>query len=163
MHMSVGLITRRYDSGRLPTEDRRRADTLITLSSSRFNTHILPTHFLFLNFTRFCSWQARPPDYAADALYETRPISFHKFWQIDPYDVYTKWLTEDGSSERQTIPLENPSTLAKKPNHSSNNDQKDDDNQMRCSPPMDCSVGAIESKRPGDVIKILNSNKHKEL
>lgn len=35
--------------------------------------------------------QARPKDYPTDVL-ERNSISFHKFWQIDPLEVYAKWF-----------------------------------------------------------------------
>lgn len=41
-------------------------------------------------------------DYPADVLH--RPISFHKFWQIDPYEVYTKWLTNFDEHDRPQQP-----------------------------------------------------------
>lgn len=36
--------------------------------------------------------QARPADYAADLLATSVPISFHKFWQLDPWATYERWL-----------------------------------------------------------------------
>ncbi|KAL9874453.1 beta-1,3-glucosyltransferase isoform 1-T2 [Glossina fuscipes fuscipes] len=40
--------------------------------------------------------QARPHDYAPELLQLEAPISFHKFWQLDPLEVYQKWfLTAD--------------------------------------------------------------------
>lgn len=40
--------------------------------------------------------QARPIDYpAAVVVDKTNIISFHKHWQIDPYDVYAKWFKEN--------------------------------------------------------------------
>lgn len=37
--------------------------------------------------------QARPTDYPNRLLTSgPPPISFHKYWQIDPYAVYTDWL-----------------------------------------------------------------------
>jgi hypothetical protein len=35
--------------------------------------------------------QARPKDYPA-AVLSKNPVSFHKLWQIDPIDEYTKWF-----------------------------------------------------------------------
>ncbi|KAJ6650035.1 Beta-1,3-glucosyltransferase, partial [Pseudolycoriella hygida] len=35
--------------------------------------------------------QARPIDYSKELLTDS-PISFHKFWQIDPLEVYRKWF-----------------------------------------------------------------------
>lgn len=35
--------------------------------------------------------QARPIDYPAAAI-DSNTISFHKYWQIDPYDVYWHWF-----------------------------------------------------------------------
>lgn len=39
--------------------------------------------------------QARPGDYAAALLAASRPISFHKFWQLDPVEMYERWLTNE--------------------------------------------------------------------
>lgn len=48
------------------------------------------------------TFQARPIDYPAEVLFYNDPISFHKFWQIDPYYVYEKWLAKhDRVNERR--------------------------------------------------------------
>uniref|UniRef100_A0A914CV13 Fringe-like glycosyltransferase domain-containing protein n=1 Tax=Acrobeloides nanus TaxID=290746 RepID=A0A914CV13_9BILA len=39
--------------------------------------------------------QAQPMDYAELYLKRIQPISFHKFEELDPYEVYMKWLHED--------------------------------------------------------------------
>ncbi|XP_072557747.1 beta 3-glucosyltransferase a isoform X2 [Paramormyrops kingsleyae] len=39
--------------------------------------------------------QARPEDYAKDYLAHQVPISFHKHWNIDPVEVFHKWLVDD--------------------------------------------------------------------
>lgn len=41
--------------------------------------------------------QARPIDYPVAVVVadKTNTISFHKYWQIDPYDVYEKWFKEN--------------------------------------------------------------------
>ena len=36
--------------------------------------------------------QARPEDYHAEMLKDRVPISFHKFWETDPLQTYTKWF-----------------------------------------------------------------------
>lgn len=54
--------------------------------------------------------QARPMDYPRETLLHERPISFHKFWQIDPIDVYEKWLCKG----------RNPEEIAEKSNSESN-------------------------------------------
>ena len=41
----------------------------------------------------FC-WKARPMDYAISYLASQEPISFHKFWEIDPLEVYEQWFAE---------------------------------------------------------------------
>ncbi|XP_050445845.1 beta-1,3-glucosyltransferase isoform X1 [Cataglyphis hispanica] len=38
--------------------------------------------------------QARPTDYATAYLASQEPISFHKFWMIDPEVVYDEWFAE---------------------------------------------------------------------
>lgn len=31
-------------------------------------------------------------DYPPEILEEERPVSFHKFWMVDPRQVYAQWL-----------------------------------------------------------------------
>jgi len=38
--------------------------------------------------------QARPFDYSADYLLHQKAISFHKFWNCDPVEVYNNWLSD---------------------------------------------------------------------
>ncbi|KAH7959394.1 hypothetical protein HPB49_010802 [Dermacentor silvarum] len=38
--------------------------------------------------------QARPDDYSRQLLSHQRPISFHKFWMMDPFAAYRKWLAD---------------------------------------------------------------------
>lgn len=45
--------------------------------------------------------QARPTDYSKELLTDS-PISFHKFWQIDPYEVYSKWFQNSSETENKT-------------------------------------------------------------
>ncbi|KAK2586247.1 hypothetical protein KPH14_001503 [Odynerus spinipes] len=42
--------------------------------------------------------QARPADYATAYLASQEPVSFHKFWMIDPKKVYNQWFSEADSS-----------------------------------------------------------------
>ncbi|XP_076303571.1 beta-1,3-glucosyltransferase [Lasioglossum baleicum] len=42
--------------------------------------------------------QARPSDYATAYLASQEPISFHKFWMIEPQTVYTEWFAEADES-----------------------------------------------------------------
>lgn len=44
--------------------------------------------------------QARPIDYPKEVLLHNHPISFHKFWQMDPYFVYEKWLHRNHLMEK---------------------------------------------------------------
>uniref|UniRef100_A0A915L9A3 Beta-1,3-glucosyltransferase n=1 Tax=Romanomermis culicivorax TaxID=13658 RepID=A0A915L9A3_ROMCU len=39
--------------------------------------------------------QARPEDYSIDYISRLKPISFHKHYEIDPYDVYRKYLLDN--------------------------------------------------------------------
>lgn len=36
--------------------------------------------------------KARPPDYSPEVLAVQAPISFHKFIQLDPLELYEKWF-----------------------------------------------------------------------
>lgn len=38
--------------------------------------------------------QARPVDYSLAYLASQEPVSFHKFWMIDPVQVYEQWFAE---------------------------------------------------------------------
>ncbi|XP_064459319.1 beta-1,3-glucosyltransferase-like [Ornithodoros turicata] len=38
--------------------------------------------------------QARPVDYSADLLAHQQPISFHKYWMLDPIEAYERWLKD---------------------------------------------------------------------
>ncbi|KAK8763896.1 hypothetical protein V5799_033493 [Amblyomma americanum] len=42
--------------------------------------------------------QARPEDYSRQLLSHQRPISFHKFWMMDPIANYRKWLADSPRS-----------------------------------------------------------------
>ncbi|XP_033199394.1 beta-1,3-glucosyltransferase [Bombus vancouverensis nearcticus] len=42
--------------------------------------------------------QARPSDYATAYLASQEPISFHKFWMIEPQTVYDEWFAEADKS-----------------------------------------------------------------
>ncbi|XP_015179212.1 PREDICTED: beta-1,3-glucosyltransferase isoform X2 [Polistes dominula] len=55
------------------------------------NLRIKPTHSYLLH-------QARPVDYATAYLASQEPISFHKFWEIDPIKVYNQWFYDADSS-----------------------------------------------------------------
>lgn len=46
--------------------------------------------------------QARPVDYPAPYLKRLSPISFHKFDDIDPYEVYMEYLFEPSDRRRKT-------------------------------------------------------------
>ncbi|XP_054256832.1 beta-1,3-glucosyltransferase isoform X2 [Macrosteles quadrilineatus] len=37
--------------------------------------------------------QARPMDYPAEYLATQQPISFHKYWETDPFSVYEQWFS----------------------------------------------------------------------
>ncbi|XP_065347192.1 beta-1,3-glucosyltransferase [Cloeon dipterum] len=39
--------------------------------------------------------QARPDDYAQEYLAMQKPISFHKHWQVNPFEVYKNWFDPD--------------------------------------------------------------------
>ncbi|XP_031828929.1 beta-1,3-glucosyltransferase isoform X2 [Nomia melanderi] len=42
--------------------------------------------------------QARPSDYATSYLASQEPVSFHKFWMIEPQVVYNEWFAEADKS-----------------------------------------------------------------
>ena len=39
-------------------------------------------------------FKARPSDYSVAYLASHEPISFHKFWMINPLDIYKEWFEE---------------------------------------------------------------------
>ncbi|KAH8413962.1 hypothetical protein KR009_008472 [Drosophila setifemur] len=47
--------------------------------------------------------QARPQDYAGEVLQMQPPVTFHKFWNMDPDETYRQWL--GGSSGNRSISL----------------------------------------------------------
>lgn len=51
--------------------------------------------------------QARPMDYPPEYLIDNDPISFHKFWQIDPLYIYEKWLDGQVADEHTEKIVEN--------------------------------------------------------
>lgn len=91
-------------------------------------------------------------------LQGSRPISFHKFWQIDPYNMYEYWLNREASA-------------TKLPNRSKEYQQiiKNHDNQkyliktMCHSNKCDDNENQLKIKQENDVIKVLNPFSHKEL
>lgn len=48
--------------------------------------------------------QARPSDYAAAYLENQLPISFHRHWENDPYEVYDKWLKSSTIPTNKDVP-----------------------------------------------------------
>lgn len=42
--------------------------------------------------------QARPSDYATAYLASQEPVSFHKFWMLEPHVVYDEWFGEADKS-----------------------------------------------------------------
>lgn len=75
------------------------------IHSSRFHQVRLSLHLshIYINTTCYCKFvchfvfQARPIDYPEEVLLYNEPISFHKFWQIDPYYVYEHWLHQNAA------------------------------------------------------------------
>ncbi|XP_073823069.1 beta-1,3-glucosyltransferase [Musca autumnalis] len=39
--------------------------------------------------------QARPNDYPTERLRQEVPVSFHKFWQMDPREIYRQWFFDN--------------------------------------------------------------------
>ncbi|KAI8119432.1 hypothetical protein FF38_06836 [Lucilia cuprina] len=48
--------------------------------------------------------QARPNDYPLELLQQVPPVSFHKFWQLDPIEVYNQWFAAE---DHQLLAMEN--------------------------------------------------------
>lgn len=47
--------------------------------------------------------QARPIDYSEEYLSNQLPISFHRHWMINPYQVYREWLTNHEEDDNDDI------------------------------------------------------------
>lgn len=47
--------------------------------------------------------QARPDDYSPKLLSNQRPISFHKFWMLDPIKTYRRWLIDEDASQHDEL------------------------------------------------------------
>ncbi len=45
--------------------------------------------------------QGRPADYHPDLLAHQNPISFHKFWMVDPRKIYDQWFRASDEELRQ--------------------------------------------------------------
>lgn len=56
--------------------------------------------------------QARPQDYAKELLQLNAPISFHKFWHLDPWLVYRRWFYEQ---DRKLLPVAAAFAVAEPP------------------------------------------------
>lgn len=52
--------------------------------------------------------QARPDDYALNQLVHQDPISFHKFWENDPYKVYDAWFRQ---ADKKLLPVKDHDEL----------------------------------------------------
>lgn len=44
--------------------------------------------------------QARPEDYAPQRIMTSKPISFHKFWETRPLDLYHKYLNHSNTQQK---------------------------------------------------------------
>lgn len=49
--------------------------------------------------------QARPQDYACELLQLQPPVSFHKFWNMEPEQTYRQWLHGGSSGGNRSAPL----------------------------------------------------------
>ncbi|KAH8318997.1 hypothetical protein KR067_003516 [Drosophila pandora] len=49
--------------------------------------------------------QARPQDYARELLQLQPPVSFHKFWNMEPEQTYRQWLRGGSSGGNISVPL----------------------------------------------------------
>ncbi|VDO28646.1 unnamed protein product [Haemonchus placei] len=68
-------------------------DMIIGMCSMRFDVAIIHNAAFH---------QARPIDYAEEYIQRISPISFHKFDEIDPYEVYMEYLFEPPVAQRKT-------------------------------------------------------------
>ncbi|XP_037090825.1 beta-1,3-glucosyltransferase-like [Pollicipes pollicipes] len=84
MVLSVEAVRRLSASCRCPTAD--------TPDDMQLGLCAAAASITLVHSPRF--HQARPPDYPAEVLTHSRPVSFHKHWMIDPRAVYRTWLQE---------------------------------------------------------------------
>uniref|UniRef100_A0A7I4YXG7 N-acetylgalactosaminide beta-1,3-galactosyltransferase n=1 Tax=Haemonchus contortus TaxID=6289 RepID=A0A7I4YXG7_HAECO len=68
-------------------------DMIIGMCSMRFKVAIIHNAAFH---------QARPIDYPEEYIQRISPISFHKFDEIDPYEVYMEYLFEPAAAHRKT-------------------------------------------------------------
>lgn len=103
MIFSMPVVQRLVDECRCPGNDSPD-DMILGMCLKRMEIPI--THVPYIH-------QARPADYSAGYLGRQIPISFHKHWNCDPYQVYKmlKGYSKDlenlqskGSNDGQTVP-----------------------------------------------------------
>lgn len=73
-------------------------DVLLHISNSNAE-YIWFQNIFYNSFTsrrsrQICLLQARPSDYATAYLASQEPVSFHKFWMVEPKMVYDEWFAE---------------------------------------------------------------------
>lgn len=109
LYVSDTIIARRYDYCAVPATNWHRTNSFNTFPSSKIFILVVTAVFLLNSFSSICftraldshTCQARPIDYPAELLLHNKPISFHKFWQIDPFEVYEHWL--EGSHVQRSV------------------------------------------------------------
>lgn len=124
-------------------------DMILSTCLSQFN--IQATHSS--NFH-----QARPIDYPAAVVADkTNTISFHKYWQIDPYGVYEKWFKENDENFlfRNSIKIESNERRRWQQHDSSSDDEVQIMNGM-------VVVGTNDGRETNNANAIFNTNKHSD-
>lgn len=82
----------------------RETNTFVSLSpGSNFERIFDGLKSFSFDICKFCVLQARPMDYASGYLAIQEPVSFHKFWMMDPEKVYNQWFKKADESLRTVI------------------------------------------------------------
>ncbi|KAF7989918.1 hypothetical protein HCN44_008592 [Aphidius gifuensis] len=88
--LSAPLVDRIITSGACECPSSTTPDDMFLFGKCFARIKVKPIHSELFH-------QARPSDYALAYLASQEPVSFHKFWMIDPIKMYEEWFAEADS------------------------------------------------------------------
>ncbi|XP_066594529.1 beta-1,3-glucosyltransferase-like [Prorops nasuta] len=89
--LSAPLVKKILDEKACSCPSKDTPDDMFLFGICLSLINIKPIHCQMLH-------QARPMDYATAFLAAHEPISFHKFWMVNPETIYNEWFAEEDSS-----------------------------------------------------------------
>ncbi|XP_012256346.2 beta-1,3-glucosyltransferase [Athalia rosae] len=95
--LSTRLVSKLIEPGFCSCPSASTPDDMFLFGVCLKRAGVQPTHLPFFH-------QARPADYPRPYLASHEPISFHKFWLVDPEQVYKDWFAEADVSLSHPIP-----------------------------------------------------------